>query len=36
MSKLRNLYITPCRDLDVSFNKQREIIERDSYNLAGK
>ena len=39
MSKLRNLYISPRRDLDVSINKQREIIERgikssSVYNLA--
>ena len=31
MSKLRNMYISPRRDLDVSINKQREIIERDRY-----
>ena len=38
MSKLRNLYISPHRDLDVSINKQRNetgIKSSSVYNLAG-
>ena len=31
MSTLRNVYFTPRRDLDISINKQREIIERDRF-----